>query len=550
MPLFKLRPLTLLVLLTLLMAMACPILLAADQQVTLLSGAVIVGQVSMDGNAIVVSIDDARLRFPLENIAKIMPGDAEPPGQARKLLLMAIETRLMNKDGKEDLRLLTEAYRLDSEDPQIAFWYSVVLVGAGFGTTADEVFQQSKNAITEAYPGMSQRLASRIKERLALEKLPAALVRRIDAINRAADSASSLKSDRTPMYVMFQLVDQHGAPLRQSEFRMSVSGNDEELRTFDDGYFLFSYLRSQHSNSPCRLQIDGEDLESTSLEITAGNGRVKDAGKLVANRFDESMKQPIRIRVVDQQDKPISGAQVQVTGASTIGRSSTSQQLKTNAEGLAETKRFPGRYSCLVTAEGFTRGTANPVVTRDEGAEVELQLYPAINATARVVWRAQPLQGYPNQPVRPEQPVLPVTTGETLVTLGGGNRSSSEMGNWIRLTQVEDRLLLQVSDSMYGRGIPGRQSDWIRVIHPEERAQANAKALAARFEQLDLEKIADLQQESPVPEPAVLPGNRGAPSTLQVYVSPGELYVGSVTVRDPRNGQPTETAFKLLIQDE
>lgn len=145
--------------------------LLAEQEVTLKSGATFIGNVTIDGDAVVVEIDDAPLRVPLAEVAAIAPLDSGHKQQARRLLMAALEARLMNNSGNEALGLLAEAARLDPDDPRIAYWYARSLVDAGFGKAAGEVLESRREEIAKTYPGMSDQLAAQIKGRLELEKM-------------------------------------------------------------------------------------------------------------------------------------------------------------------------------------------------------------------------------------------------------------------------------------------------------------------------------------------------------------------------------------------
>ncbi len=54
-----------------LVLLACPRDLSADQQVTLKSGTVVVGDVSLDGDVLIVTMNDDIVRIPLADVTLI-----------------------------------------------------------------------------------------------------------------------------------------------------------------------------------------------------------------------------------------------------------------------------------------------------------------------------------------------------------------------------------------------------------------------------------------------------------------------------------------------
>ena len=214
----------------------------AQQEVRLKSGGVLLGSATIDGDHAIIQVGDSTIRVPLANVAEVSAVTKADEPQPRRMLLTALEARILSDADKEVVGILAEASRLSPEDPQIAFWYATSLVDAGYGKAAQETLQSNLAAIRKAYPGAADQLASRIEQRLAVEKLPIDLVQRLDhlaAHGRQRESAGS--RDQRACYAVFRVVDQRGAPVEVTRNSIQVNGNDEQLEAFTDGYYLLSF---------------------------------------------------------------------------------------------------------------------------------------------------------------------------------------------------------------------------------------------------------------------------------------------------------------------
>lgn len=548
--------------------------LLAEVQVTLKSGASLVGNASMDGKDVVVKIDDSELRVPLTEVEAITSVDAGPERQARRLLLTALELRVDKGDGGNDIiGLLSEAARLAPDDPQIAFWYASSLADAGYGQAANDILSKKQEAIAAVYPGLAEKLAARIKQRMALEMLPPTLLARLDELN-ASPSKGAATNDLQHLAVMFRLVDQHKQPIERSAFHIySNNGQDDNLEVFDDGYYLFTFKRHRGNQpQPTKLDIVRPGLEAKSFELPESTSSVRDAGELVAKRYEEAEKVAVRVNVTDGNRKPIVGARVTFHPTSPRGGGGDqSVPVQTDAEGWAEAVLFPMSYNFNVHAEGFNQFSGQ-VELKPGGDTVEQshQLYRLIEATIRLAWEASGVQGGEK------------TSGDATIhvgTPGSQPHHGNDPASWLRAEQRGDKLSLQFIDQFFGYGGPFGQlpEGWVRVI--DEQADLNATekestgsdasksdsdeakpeddaADAAAdaidldaFNKLELEKVDEFKAKLPQPRMMVGGEQHGPRPPILLEAQTGKIYVGRLQHRDPRNGQPVQLAFKVFVEE-
>jgi hypothetical protein len=520
--------------------------LYAEQEVTLKSGASLIGQVTLDGDAVVVEIDDARLRVPLQDVAAVAAVDSGHPQQARRLLMTALEAKLLNGAAKEVIGLLAEANRLAPDDPHVAFWYASSLADAGYGKAASEILEREREAITKAYPGMSDQLAARIKRRLELEKLPADVVARIDKLNAEAAHQPVIAETRQ-MSAVFRLTDHDDRAIEQSAFRVQSNGQDDNLEAFDDGFYVLTFNRSRHqSDEPCRIEVVQPGLEAKTFEFRAASHRVQNAGEFVVRRYEQDAKVPFRVRVVGPDQQPVPGATVTLQATSRFGGvSDETMSATTAADGHAEIRAFPASYYYRVTSEGFNQASGNIELKPESGenAEQQVQLHRAIRATIQVAWRSTGFQG-------------DATSGEATLQASGGPQPGyhpQDPTGWIRPIQIKDRLTLHFFDmQQYGYSGPFGGQNWIRVLESDRETgdapeRDDNRAALAEFKALDLSKLEELKDKLELPnierqQPAY---GRGP---IVVPAERGRIYVGKLNHRDMRTGQPVQLAFKVLVE--
>jgi hypothetical protein len=522
----------------------------ADQEVILKSGTRMIGAVTIDGADAVVTMADDKVRVPLKDVATIAAENSSPERQAQRLLFTALEARLLNGKGNEAVGLLAEAKRLAPEDPSVAYWCASTLVDAGYGKAANEVFAPRREAIAKAYPGLADQLAARIKRRADMEKMPMELVKRLDELNAAA-SHQSPSAEKRQMFATFRVVDQHKQPIDQSAFRIESRGDEDNVESFDDGYYVLTFGRHRYNrDEPCRLEVVQAGFESKSFPFSAATNRVADVGEFVISRLDESSKRPYRVQVVDSNGKPIAGAKVALQ-TTTSQRSSGSEAASTTTDldGRADLLVFPMKYSYSVSADGFNYQSGNVEVPAGDRAieEQNVKMHRAIQSKIRVAWLSTGVGNAGGGAT---------TSGEAEIRATGSAVRANQFGpdsiNWIRTIQQQDRLILQFINQPFGGPPQFGSINWVRVVEPEvEKSDSDSKHKGQeKFDAIDLKKISELKDKIAPPKsinPVGAPGSY--PGSVSVRAELGKVYVGKLMQRDMRTGQPVELSFKAIVDE-
>ena len=524
----------------------------AEQQVTLQSGTTLVGNVTMDGEVVLVDVDGAALRVPLTDVATIAASVSNSPSQARQLLIKGLETQLLYPGKQAAIGLLAEAYRLSADDPQVAYWYARSLAEAGHGRGAEAVFQPHRSAITAAYPGAADELAKTIEQRLATEALPADLVRRLDHLTAAAGRISMASPERVAYAAYFRLVDQNDEPIPATAFRVASTGESRNLESFSDGYYLYTFFRRGSTDpNPCRLELTRIGLVGDTFQFHASATEVENAGEFRVKRLTDADRLPVVVWVVDAHGEPLRDVQVAVN-VSSSGGGERIPPVRTSADGRAEFKLFPASYACQVVRAGYNPGTQRISVaeTASQPTNVKVTLYRTISATVRVVWRSQAV----DRPDVPSPSGGVVSTGEFNLYVGNRPAASprsyaASSMRWIRLSQNEDQLQLQLtSEWRYAWRAPS--DAWIGrlkvgLVGPAEAAGESATTTA--FDKIELDKLDKIKDQFKLlPNVTYVPGRGGAPPLL---AEKGAVYVGQLYSRDLRTGQPALYQFKLMVAE-
>lgn len=542
--------------------LAAPTLLA-EVEVTLKSGATLVGQVKIDGADAVVTIDNSEVRVPLSEVDTIGSAADSPERQSHRLLLTALSARKTKDGGTEAIGLLAEAARLAPNDPHVAYWYASSLADAGFGQAANEILTKQREAVAKAYPGMIGQLESRIKRRVEMEKMPAGVIERFDALS-AELAGQSPNAEQRQLAVLFRLVDQQGVPIERDDFEIQCNGHETNLEPFEDGYFIYLFKQSRgNGDQQCRLEVMRPGLEAKNFQFQGSSSQVGTAGTLVAKRYGEEARQPFRVTVSDSSGQPVVGARISLNPVSSGGNTSEhSLSGETDAEGKAEILAFPMKYSYRVSSQSFNPagGAVEIRAAGGEPSEVKAQLYRAIQATIRLAWKSTSMQGGGT------------TSGEATLQVSSDGPPPHQYGqndtNWIRPIQQKDRLTVQFVDNAFGFGGPFGVSDaWVRVV-PAEKAEKEAEGEGEKddaegeskqdepkptrleeFNGLDLEEIDKLK--SKLPQPRLLGGGQptGPRPPMVLEAEAGAIFVGRVLNRDMRTGQPIQLAFKAFVEE-
>jgi hypothetical protein len=518
-----------------------------EQQVKLQSGTTLVGDVTMNGTTLVVDVDGAKIEVPFKEVASVAPAANDEAAQAKQLLVKGLESQILSKEEPVDSSLFSEAYRLAPEDPHVAFWYARSLMKAGYGKGASEIFEPKRAAIIAAYPGVGERLASQIADRIAMEKLPAGLVKRLDQIAAAAEKTAG-DSEYLNYAAYFQLLDQSGKPIEQSAFRLECSGEDEQLEAFHDGYYLSTFRRRRSfSDGRCELTMIKSNVLSDPFTFSGSYHGPEDVGTLRVKRLDDADRRPVVVKVVDTAGKPIAGATVSVYRMGRSGGESNEPPATTSADGTARLNLFPHDYSCRVYHEDYAQVGQTFVVPADAKAttDVNAQLHRAITAKIKAAWRSK-IAMHPGMPGMQDDAV---TTGEFEQQIGPNNRPGPAMGRfgpqWVQLVQKGDQVQLEFVDRMH---FPTASAPWVgrwkrdagageQPEKPEEYGDV--------FDMLDLAQLSAIKSELQleVTNLAAMPG-QGRPVNLPM--EEGDIYLGRISGQDPQTGRPSSIEFKIL----
>ncbi|BBO35088.1 carboxypeptidase-like regulatory domain-containing protein [Lacipirellula parvula] len=511
----------------------------AQQQVRLKSGGVLLGAAAVEGAEAVVQVGDSTMRVPLADISEIaaVPQAEEP--QPQRLLRTALEAKILNGADKEVVGLLAEAARLAPEDPQVLFWYATSLLDAGYGQAAHEALEPHLAAVRKAYPGAADRLAVRIEQRLKIDRLPVELVERLDQLAEDPHGGRANNGDREQIanFAIFRVVDQHDEPVSMTQNSIQGGGNNERLESFSEGYNLFYFFNYPGNRSqPVQLVVNQSGLRPQEIELSVATSIYSSPQELKVHRYVEEDKRDVKIRVVDQADKPIEGAQVTLVGGDRYGGGRNSHvSTETDADGNATVKLFPGQYQLMAAAAGYVSGGSriNLSVEGDAGKLQTVKLFPLVNADVRIGWQWIPTQG--GGPTSGET-MLPWTGG---VNYDGNNRSPLHM---LRLDQMRDELFvafmvqpMDASSRQMRRGVDLHQMD----------VDGDSAAAQKEFAAFDLGDLSDREKLKAKWRPlAVAPGRPQS----RFGVTFGEIYAGKFFTQDPQTGQPGEMRFKILLE--
>jgi hypothetical protein len=514
-----------------------PALLTAEEQVTLKSGARLIGSVTLEGQTVHVKIGDAQLHVTLSDVDTIGPVGTESKLSPERLLMIALEARAQQGTSAGLVGLLAEAYRQAPEDARIAYWYAQSLVDAGLGSAAQGVLQKHRTAIEAELPGLTQRLAKQIQERVELEHLPDRLAARVDQLNSEAKS-NAFREDDLPMYVRFRLTDSTGQPVEKSAIRMECNGSEERLEPFDAGYYLFSFESYRNNDDPnCQLIVNSPGLEPKQFALQPAADHVANAGNLVVKRYADDDKAPVTIVVADQSGESVQGASVTLRPQDG-GDESGVQTASTDADGRVAFKAFPMNYTYTVTAKGFKPENGRVELKRDseQPEPTRVKLYPAMAATIRFAWSTTSLQGDGG-----------TTSNETTIELGEGVPPmpySPDTMHLLRPVQVGDKLTLQSGPPFFGGAMAAALAPWVRQV-PSELLKDSPFDY---FSQIDLKKLDEMKSEWQEVQMSREAPRRGPYQPLSFEIQEGEVYAGQVPGRDMRNGQPTLVSFKAFVE--
>jgi hypothetical protein len=357
---------------------------------------------------------------------------------------------------------------------------------------------------------------------------------------------------------VFRLVDQSQSPLDRSMFQVQGNGNDQRIEAFEDGYFFFTIKQNRHSsNEPSKVIVNQIGLRPSEFELALSPDRVPVSKDFVVQRYDDSAKQTYRALVADKAGKPIAGAKLALQAISERPTRFPGEQPSgvADAEGKVQLQAFPMRYNAMVSADGYK--PEGQMIELKEGVAQEdqrFELYRTIDASVHVAWI---LVG--------GQPTPTTTAGEALMEVKNGQPVAVQFDPngpvWVHPIQIKDQLVLQFNPNQYGPPAPGANFGvWtFDAKDGGEAAGENKTNVKEKFEALDLNKFdewkkdlkpAKPERSSPGRSRGPVPSMPPMPMQTQVPADEGKIYVGKVPYRDPRNGQPVETTFKLYVELE
>ncbi|MCA9237871.1 MAG: carboxypeptidase regulatory-like domain-containing protein [Planctomycetales bacterium] len=515
----------------LLAACCCPAAIAnAQQQVTLQSGAVLVGEVTMDGAELVVNIAGADVRVPFKEVAKVEATGERSSDDVDMLLLKALEIRIQSGDGKEQ-GVLSEAFRRAPDNPRVAYWYARCLAESGYGLGAAEIYEPRKEAIDAAYPGMGQRLEVLIGQRERLEKLPVPLKKRLMEIEEAGAAGAVLVA------AFFKLVDQHGEPVPRGAYHVyCYGGRNERIETFDDGYVLVSFSGSSgYRDKACRVDMQRGHYEDKTFEFVPQPTQARDAGVFVVRQFGDADRVELTVNVVDKDQKPLDRVVVEMRPAS--GSSIEMRRLSTGADGRVSFQPLPGRSVVSCARAGYlSSGRSIEVNSSGEDQELTMTLYRQLRGKVDVQWRM--LQLLPGG-----ESDQNATKGSQRISLpGGGGRSpQGQRVPWLALIQNGGDLNLSVQD--VPSDLLPRGSTFVGQYRVKD-ADADARK---QFESLNLEKIDELKSQLELyqADPRSPSGRAGHAHPVEA----GDILVGRIVSQDGQGGRPAVVEFKALVEE-
>lgn len=359
----------------------------AEQQVVLNSGTVLRGTATLEEGKVKVVVGDSTLEVPIADVKSIDVLDEDEKRSAARLLQAALEQGASEGRAKLDYRLLAEARRLDPDSIPIAFWYAFALAEQGQWEGAKEIYSANQEQFAKTYPGLAADLEGRINERVADGKLPEPLRIRLETIEKQKPvSISDLQSlQSTYYYSLFRLIDQNGKPLAQSDFHIDQNRNDNQLESFEGGYYLFKHeVRNNYSSSTApTLRITKPGFAPFDFQITGTPFDVRKYGDLVVQRLDDSDKKELTVRVTSGS-KPLSNVLITIRPQiRTGGATNEQQELRTDDKGEVTTKLFPFEYMVNGSKAKFTMASASirPDQLKATMDPIELSMYPQLTGS-------------------------------------------------------------------------------------------------------------------------------------------------------------------------
>lgn len=504
--------------------------LCAEQEVTLKTGTKIIGDVSVDNETVKIKVGGSETTFMMRDVEQIKaaPIYSESNNSVERLLIIALELRLQNESVDEAIALLADAYRQAPDDARIAYWYAKSLADAGLGKEAKSVFEAGRVNISQAYPGLTDKLAHLIQQRVEHDSLPRQLATQL----RRLESVIGKSNNRhlNSKYVRFRVLDQNSDPIDKTAVSVVCDGNDKQLTTFPDGYYLLTYNSFGEGDRGCDLVVNWPGLESKQFKLKASADHVRDGGVFVVTRLDESAKVPYKFRALDPMGEPILGAAVTMRPDGRNNGRNLFQTAASDSQGLATIEAFPLGYDYTASAEGYKAETGNVALTNaSQDHEERVVLYPALTGSIRYSWSSLEEE----TPTKTKEIVLPI--GQPL----NSRQHAAESVSWLQAVQVKDTVTLQRGPAFYrDRSIPG-ETLWVRRV-PDELIKDSPLEYYSQFDLKEIDSIKGKVAETKIKRDRI--GNFSFP------VQQGEVYVGKLPGLNRQSGRPAVMSFKVYIE--
>lgn len=500
----------------------------AQQRVELQNGTVIDGRIGFEGTEVLVTVGEATLRVPLNEVEKISGAEtleATDAVRAERVLLRWLERRVL--DGSPSAAdpnpgKLLAALKSAPENPRLGYWSVVALLESGSAIRAREILGPRRDALAALYPGRIAQLERRVEARCQLESGPPEFVSRLDALlPRLRQHAATRSPNDTALWAIgFRLVDQDGAPVPRHAVSLSGYGGAQSLEAFADGYYLYvDESRPGSSRRQDNLTIADPRYAPLGLRLEGVGGVISWFGERVVQSRTEADRVAVTLRIRDEAGNPLEGVTWNATPRLRRGRPMASFNGRTDASGVSRVSLFPGNYSVTASLPGYLNaGKAIEVATSGnaEAAPVELRLEKALSGRVRVEWRLVNLATKETGPKRKDK-----------YTLDGKSRTAPPGAPpGLNIMQRGKQVLLVTHPNVYQ--------------HPALVALSWNRVLDKPFEECDLSRLGELRDEGQtIPDGQSFANsnqpNRGYSNGFAAAfrIEPGKTYVGET----PSGGQ-------------
>ena len=437
---------------------------SAQQEVVLRSGATLQGVVSVEDDKVVVTIGDAPIRVPFADVLSISSDSVASSDKAEQLLRASLETLVLRENAEGATLLLAEAHRHAPNDFRIAFWRGYTLAETDQGEAASIILKPHRERILKEFPGAAERLFDRVGVLATIESMPDELSVAVKNHNRTIDQLLLAENRRVPSLMVFRVTDQFGKPADKDVVRVNHHYGSKNLTSYSDGYYAYRYERDrQREPQPLKVIVNGASFKPAEFQVPVARAKVLKCHSLVAARFGVEDKKVAMVKVMDGDGNLLTDANVQLYGSGRIGGRPESFSLKTDINGIAKLKLFPGRYRVSTTKQGYRRGRRSVSLNLEKDMEEPdtVVLHRALIAKLLVQVRS-----------RADGTEVNLDHVEAIVDLTERGLTGNQRCPWLQLMQLGDSLVLGVGQNQNHAGGDLR-SFWIREKEKKSQAQTS-----------------------------------------------------------------------------